>query len=59
MEEQTCIWKQDEFSGEWVSECGGLWELIEGTPKDNRMNFCPYCGRKILEVIQKCYAGED
>ena len=26
------------------SECGCPWTLIDGTPKDNGMNFCPNCG---------------
>ena len=26
------------------SNCGELWVLSAGTPKDNNMNFCPKCG---------------
>ena len=26
------------------SACGELWSLIDGTPQDNGMNFCPNCG---------------
>lgn len=26
------------------SECGCPWTLIDGTPEDNGMNFCPNCG---------------
>ena len=26
------------------SRCGEPWTLIEGTPKENNMNYCPNCG---------------
>jgi transcription elongation factor Elf1 len=48
----------DRPRGEWIdlndewgfegtfkcSACGELWSLIDGTPQDNGMNFCPNCG---------------
>ena len=29
------------------SVCGETWTLIEGTPLDNNMHFCPNCGAKM------------
>lgn len=29
------------------SVCGYEWDLIEGTPTENRMNYCPQCGVKM------------
>lgn len=29
------------------SRCGEPWTLIEGTPKENNMNYCPNCGAKM------------
>lgn len=29
------------------SVCGETWTLIEGTPKDNNMNYCPNCGAEM------------
>ena len=26
------------------SRCGEVWTLIDGTPDDNNMDFCPACG---------------
>lgn len=26
------------------SECGGAWTIIDGTPTDNNMLYCPHCG---------------
>lgn len=32
----------------WVcSECGNEWVLIDGTPLDNQMNYCPKCGARM------------
>ena len=31
------------------SECGEPWTLIDGTPKDNNMYYCPRCGAKMEE----------
>lgn len=46
-------WIEEEmFDGEVAykcSECGGLFELENGTPKDNEYNFCPKCGEKMAE----------
>lgn len=41
-------WKEtdDGWDGTYYvcSECGCPWTLIDGTPEDNGMNFCPNCG---------------
>ena len=32
----------------WVcSVCGNEWVLIDGTPLDNQMNYCPKCGARM------------
>lgn len=31
------------------SVCGKQWVLIDGTPKNNEMNYCPKCGAKMEE----------
>ena len=35
----------------WATSCGNTWVLIEGTPGENKMKYCPYCGRR-LEVAE-------
>jgi hypothetical protein len=41
----------DEDINTWeCSECKEWWTLIEGTPKDNYMNYCPKCGSKIDDI---------
>ena len=29
------------------SECGETWTLIDGTPQDNNMRYCPNCGARM------------
>lgn len=44
---QTCEWKEDEDSGAWETECGKMFEIIDGTPLENKMVYCPFCGKVI------------
>ena len=45
-----CEWQKvyDDYNI-WESECGLTWELIDGTPKENNMNYCPNCGKQLIE----------
>ena len=45
----TCEWTENE-GGCWDAACGGKFEVIEGTPNENSMNYCPYCGKSLKEV---------
>ena len=29
------------------SVCGNEWDIIEGTPEDNNMKYCPECGARM------------
>ena len=31
------------------ARCGEAWTLIDGTPDDNNMNFCPACGAPMTD----------
>ena len=44
-----CVWKEMEFGTYWKTECGEAFTFISGSPSDNKMLFCPYCGRIIKE----------
>lgn len=38
----------DEEANEWYcSKCGNVWQLNDGTPQENCMNFCTKCGAKM------------
>ncbi len=46
MNDGQCVWQRD-ADGNDDTGCGGIWCLDEGTPPDNGMKFCPYCGKAI------------
>jgi hypothetical protein len=50
-----CVWKENE-DGAWATNCGQLFEVSNGTPEENGMLFCHFCGRKIHE--NKYFSGE-
>lgn len=40
----------DDYDGDvyyTCSRCEEPWVTIEGTPQENRMNYCPHCGAKM------------
>jgi DNA-directed RNA polymerase subunit RPC12/RpoP/BMFP domain-containing protein YqiC len=47
-EEQLCAWVENFDPDYWETSCGQTFILIEGTPQDNYMKYCPYCGAKIF-----------
>ena len=44
-----CIWTADE-EGNWSTSCDNLHCIIGGTPKENLMEFCCYCGKHLKEI---------
>ena len=45
-----CKWKAEVDTGVYDTSCDNSFMIIEGTPTDNNMKYCTYCGRKIKEV---------
>lgn len=40
-----CAWFPDVADfGTWRTECGHVYQINEGTPEENKMAFCTYCG---------------
>ena len=50
-----CTWIEDE-NGCWDTSCDNAFEIAEGTPEENHMKFCCYCGRSL---DQELYEDED
>lgn len=48
-----CVWTYDDSNDCWETGCNNVSAVIEGTPKDNGMKYCPYCGRKLEEIINE------
>ena len=47
-----CKWTYDEDMDCWEAECDNLFSLMEGTPKENKMKYCPYCGKLIQQILK-------
>jgi len=49
----VCHWTAHpvDASGFWETDCNEAFGLNEGTPSNNGMKFCCYCGKKLVEVI--------
>lgn len=47
-----CNWTHEstEWADVWTGDCGITWEMIDGKPHENDMNFCPKCGKRLVEI---------
>ena len=49
--DDVCEWRLcDEEANVYYTSCRNPHILIEGTPKENNYEYCPYCGKKIKVV---------
>jgi len=48
----SCEWNEDE-NGAWWTSCDNGFEFIDGTPLDNKMKFCCYCGKPLKQTLFK------
>ena len=44
-----CHWTEDS-DGNYDTDCDQEFCMIGGTPKENGMRFCCYCGKPLVEV---------
>ena len=42
-----CTWTEESDSEYWATDCGELFEILDGTPEENRFAYCPFCGMPI------------
>jgi hypothetical protein len=48
----NCEWSQDDLDGDWfVTDCGNDFILNDGTPEENKMKFCCYCGKPLKQIL--------
>ena len=49
----ACTWWQDgdSDSGTYGTSCGHYFSITDGTPKDNKMQWCCYCGKKLVQEL--------
>lgn len=52
-EPETCTWHQDDDSdsGVYATSCGHYFSITDGTPEDNKMQWCCYCGKKLTQEL--------
>lgn len=59
MTDNETIWTEDEYEYTWTcSGCGGCW-VFEDQPTDNDFNYCPKCGRRIVEFMPRKEASDE
>ena len=46
--QKECVWKYD-WDDQWETNCSHRFEFVDGTPTENKMKFCCYCGGKLVE----------
>ena len=53
VEPETCTWHQDgdSDSGVYATSCRHYFNLEDGTPEDNKMQRCCYCGKKLVQEL--------
>lgn len=47
-ERGACLWTETK-DGQCETACGQMHEFVDGGPSDNRMQFCGYCGKGLVE----------
>lgn len=52
-ETNNCIWVyyEDAYENYWETKCGNLFQIMAGTPSENKMKYCPYCGKLLKEQV--------
>lgn len=51
-----CPWIQEddwEDPSIYATECGKTFLITEGTPDNNDMKYCCYCGKKLIQILFK------
>lgn len=55
---KVCTWEQD-ANGIYETSCGEAYEVSYGTPNDNEMRYCCYCGGKLVQKLYHDDSEED
>ena len=48
---EECVWREED--GYWDTDCGHVFVINEGTPKENDMQFCCCCGKCIVQFPEE------
>ncbi len=47
---KVCTWTEDD-EGVWQTDCGEAFFFNDGTPEENTMKFCCWCGAELQQVL--------
>lgn len=50
----ACEWRHIALDECWQTRCDNAFYLESGTPAENHMKFCPYCGRRLTATEEPC-----
>jgi hypothetical protein len=48
--DQVCVWKENE-DGYYDTSCNNAFVMEEGTPEDNELKYCCYCGKTLKQEL--------
>lgn len=54
MSDEYCDWTfdaDDNYGDSWDGACGAKWIFLADGPIENKMRFCPECGKRTRTVI--------
>lgn len=55
---EQCVWAED-FDGEYDTTCQQAFMFIDGSPSENQMKFCCYCGKELVEKRWRYPHGDE
>ena len=53
IEKRTCQWVYNEECDFYNTQCNSEYALLDGTLEENKHNYCPNCGGKIINHIKE------
>ena len=48
---EECAWREDQ--SDWETDCGNRFTLFDGTPLENGMVYCCFCGKCIVQFPEE------
>lgn len=55
---EICVWYEDQDAN-WNTQCDSCFFVVDGTPIENGMNYCCYCGRRLEQILYMDSADEE
>ena len=46
---KSCTWERSGLENAWETDCSNMYNIFDGSPLENNMKFCCFCGLPIKE----------